>query len=275
MTGNPVPAVRPLDALGLLTERDRHVLALVTEHQVLTTSHLTWLAFPSRDRAEQRLRLLARRDILTRFRPLTRPGSAEWRYAAGCTGAAITAARNGTAPPRPAAHAARVLRLAENPRLHHLLGVNGFFARLARHARDCPDAALETWWSEARATAACGSLARPDGFGRWREHGWQIPFYLEYDTGTEPIDRLTAKLDGYRDVTEAGGPAAIVLFWLPSARREASLRRRLGPRPPVPVATASAAGTSPAGPLWLPAAGSTRRTLAGLAAGSRPRDAAA
>ncbi len=271
MTAKPYP---PLDALRLLTERDRHVLALVTEHQVLTTSHLAWLAFPSRDRAEQRFRILARRDVLTRFRPLVRPGSAEWRYALGYTGAAIAAARQGTNPPRPAAHAARVLRLAQNPRLDHLLGVNGFFADLARHARDWPgQASLETWWSEARATRACGSLARPDGLGRWREHGQQIRFFLEYDTGTETIDRLIAKLDGYHDVQEAGGPAGPVLFWLPSARREASLRRRLGPAPLVPVATATAeharaVGTSPADQLWLPAGHDTRRTLAGLDATS-------
>jgi hypothetical protein len=278
MTGKPYP---PLDALRLLTERDRHVLALVTEHQVLTTSHLAWLAFPSRDRAEQRLRILARRDVLARFRPLVRPGSTEWRYALGYTGAVISAARQGTSPPRPAAHAARVLRLAENPRLNHLLGVNGFFAGLARHARTHPDSRLETWWSETRATRACGSLARPDGFGRWRERGQQIRFFLEYDTGTETIDRLINKLDGYHDVDEAGGPAGVVLFWLPSARREASLRRRLGPAPLVPVGTATAeharaAGTSPAGPLWLPAPGGTRRTLAELAGpASRRRQGAA
>ena len=52
-----VPAkISPLDTLRLLTGRDRHILMLVAEHQVLTTDHLTSLAFPSRDRAEQRLR---------------------------------------------------------------------------------------------------------------------------------------------------------------------------------------------------------------------------
>jgi hypothetical protein len=197
----------PLHTLRLLTERDRYVLGLLAEHQVLTTDHLTALAFPSRDRAQQRLRILTRRDVIARFRPCVRPGSAEWHYVLGQVGAAIVAASRGVSPPRPAAHAARILRLAESPRLGHLLGVNGFFAALAHHARTGPAARLDAWWPETRATKACGTLARPDGLGAWREHGRQVCFFLEYDTGTETLDRLTAKLGGYRDVTEAGGPA--------------------------------------------------------------------
>jgi hypothetical protein len=42
---------------------------------------------------------------------------------------------------------------------------------------------------------------------------------LEYDTGTESLDHLTAKLSGYRDVAEVGGPAYPVLFWLLLQRR--------------------------------------------------------
>ena len=183
----------------------------------------------------------------------------------------IIAAGRGISPPRPAAHAARLLRLAENPRLGHLLGVNGWFASLARHARASGDCSLEAWWPEARAIRACGRLARPDALGAWREHGQAVYFFLEYDTGTEPIDRLTAKLGGYRDVADAGGPACPVLFWLPSLRREANLHRQLGPAPLIPVATATAqaapgAGDGPAGPLWLLAGDTQRRRLAQLPA---------
>lgn len=91
-------------------------------------------------------------------------------------------------------------------------------------------------------------------------------FFLEYDTGTETLDRLLAKLTGYRDVADADGPACPIPFWLPSARREAGLRRRPGPAPPVPVATATeaarAAGTGPAGPLWLTTGRADRQRLA-------------
>lgn len=264
-----VPRHSPLETLRLLTGRDRHVLGLVAEHQVLTTGHLASLAFPTHDRAEQRLRILAQRDVLARFRPCVRPGSVEWRYVVGYSGAVIIAASGGVSPPRPAAHAARVLRLAENPRLDHLLGLNGFFASLAREARGRHGASLDAWLSEARATQACGKLARPDGLGAWREHHRQVRFFLEYDTGTESLDQLTAKLSGYHDVAEAGGPTYTVLFWLPSLIREANLRRLLGPSPLVPVATASAeaahaSGTGPADALWLLAGDSHRRRLAEL-----------
>jgi hypothetical protein len=263
------PRHSPLETLRLLTDRDRHVLGLVAEHQVLTTGHLASLAFPSRDRAEQRLRILVGRDVLARFRPCVRPGSVEWRHVVGYTGAAIIGANRGVSPPRPATHAARVLRLAENPRLDHLLGVNGFFADLAFQARDGQRASLGAWLSEARAAQACGKLARPDGLGAWREHGRQVRFFLEYDTGTESLDRLIAKLSGYHDVAEVGGPAYPVLFWLPSLIREANLRRLLGPSPVVPVATATAeaahaAGASPADAIWLLAGENTRRRLAEL-----------
>jgi Replication-relaxation len=110
--------------------------------------------------------------------------------------------------------------------------------------------------------------------GRWSE---QVPgqpaavtdFFLEYDTGTEPLTRVAAKLAGYAALAARTGITTPVLFWLPSARREAALHARLaGPPPPgipgaacagqipgVPVATA-APGASPQGPAgtaWLPA----------------------
>jgi hypothetical protein len=90
-----------------------------------------------------------------------------------------------------------------------------------------------------------------------------------YDTGTEPLSRVTAKLAGYAALAARTGITTPVLFWLRSPRREAALHARLaGPPPPgirdaasaaqipgVPVATA-APGTGrdgPAGAAWLPA----------------------
>ena len=96
-------------------------------------------------------------------------------------------------------------------------------------------------------------------------------FFLEYDTGTENLHRVAAKLAGYRDLAARTGITTPVLFWLPTARREASLRallastagrgspgvRTAGAIPGVPVATttpeAAASGTGPAGAIWLPA----------------------
>ena len=63
---------------------------------------------------------------------------------------------------------------------------------------------------------------------------------------------LSAKVTGgYADLAGDGGTAVPVLFWLPTARREAGARRALATSP-VPAATASAERGSPAEAIWLP-----------------------
>ena len=148
------------------------------------------------------------------------------------------------------------------------------FCALAAQGRRAGDAALTCWWSERRCAALWGDLARPDGYGQWTEHAPAGPvttdFFLEYDTGSENLHRVVAKLTGYRDLAARTGIATPVLFWLPTVRREAGLRallastpgRSTGTRaaraiPGVPVATttpqAAAGGAGPAGAIWLPA----------------------
>src|SRR5262249_43988969 len=61
---------------------------------------------------------------------------------------------------------------------------------------------------------------RPDGYGLWAEHGRTVPLFLEYDTGGEPLDMLTAKLDGYHALFTNLGRIWPVLFWLHSTARE-------------------------------------------------------
>ena len=96
-------------------------------------------------------------------------------------------------------------------------------------------------------------------------------FFLEYDTGSENLHRVAAKLAGYHNLAARTGITTPVLFWLPTARREAALRallastarrrprgagRRRGPRRArrhhhTPKPPPAAAG--PPGPIWLPA----------------------
>lgn len=85
-----------------------------------------------------------------------------------------------------------------------------------------------------------------------------MPFFLEYDTGTErPVDRLLDKLDGYADLAETTGRVWPVLFWLHSTRRERHLHQHLvadGASYPL-VATAArdntaTNGRSPAEAVW-------------------------
>jgi hypothetical protein len=271
----------PITTLKELTRRDLLLLKVLHEHQVLTADQIARLSFPSLDRAQQRLRQLADRGVLDRFRAGIRPGSQSWRYTLGPIGAAIIAAERGRPAPRPAAHAERVLRLARSPRLEHLLGVNEFFIALAHHARHDPSLSLRWWLNEHRATDLCTGLARPDGFGTWSEQQptgvREISFFLEYDTGTEPLRRLIDKLPGYAEARLGEGPDHPVLFWLPSPQRERHLHDLLSQTgPPVPVATATptaradaTAGPStdhsPADRVWSIPGTNTRRHLIDLA----------
>jgi len=264
----PVRLDNPLRVLSSLTERDRWIIELIAEHQVFTTSQLAELAFVGLDTAQRRLVRLYRLGVLDRFRWRVAVGSINWHYTLGPIGSQLVAAGRGVDAPRPAEMRRRTMRLAGSPRLDHLLGCNGFFTALTARARQQPGTALAEWWSERRCAEHYGQIVRPDAYGAWVEDGRRAEFFLEYDMGTETLGRLVDKLAGYADLVAAGGPAYPVLFWLPTAAREAAFHRLLG-RPPVPVATAAAdlAATldlSPAEEVWLPVFAETRERLAHL-----------
>jgi hypothetical protein len=102
---------------------------------------------------------------------------------------------------------------------------------LAAHARTHPDAQLQRRWSAARCQQA-GAFAnrtlrgdrvdaqalayrptvRPDGHGIFTEHHATTSFFLEYDTGTEPVTRLVAKLHSYHQLARVSGNLWPVLF---------------------------------------------------------------
>ena len=258
-----------------LTARDRWLLRMICEHRVLTTGQITQLAFGTTRTCTARMAALYRYRAVDQFRPLAATGSSPLHFILDEAGAMLLAAEDGITPADLGYRRDRATAIPLSPRLAHDTGANGIFTALAAAARASGgQAALDCWWSERRCAAAWGDHARPDGYARWREQRTGQPpavtdFFLEYDTGTEPLTRLIAKLTGYAALAARTGITTPVLFWLPTPRREAALHARLaGPPPPgtrdaataaqipgVPVATA-APGTSPegpAGPAWLPA----------------------
>lgn len=259
--------------LSRITPRDRHLLTLLAEHRTFTTEQLAALAFGTLGRARNRLNTLHSRDVLDRFRHYQRPGSQSWRWTLGPLGAALVAASRGEPLPRPSAVRDATARLATSPTLGHLLAVNGFFVALTAHARHHDHTDLTAWCNEQQARDAAGNLARPDGHGVWTAAGRRVPFWLEMDLGTEPLSRVAGKLDGYVHLagTRHGFP---VLFWLPSAIREANLHAHLA-RTQLPTGVVVATGAAdhaadhggPAGPVWhLAGQPAARRTLAQLPA---------
>jgi hypothetical protein len=276
-----------------LTARDRWLLRMIHEHRVLTTGQITQLAFGTTRAATARMTTLYQYRAVDRFRPLAATGSSPLHFILDEAGAMLLAAEDGITTADLGYRRDRAMAIALSPRLAHDTGANGILTTLAAAARASNgQARLECWWSERRCAAAWGDHARPDGYGRWHEQAPGQPtavtdFFLEYDTGTENLGRLIAKLAGYAALAARTGITTPVLFWLPSPRREAGLRallaaaaragpaaRTAGPAPGVPVATttpeAAAGGAGPAGPVWLPAGQPGPRLRLARAGGTRP-----
>ncbi|MGP4024369.1 replication-relaxation family protein [Actinomadura sp. 3N407] len=261
-----VTAALIADLAHRLTARDRALLTLVWEHRVLTSDQITALFFRTSVRTHQRLRQLHELHALSSFRPWTPNGTAAKHWVLGPAGAHVLAVEQGVSLRELGYRHETAMGIAVSPRLGHQVGVNDFFVHLRAYARNRDDGArLVQWWPERRCVSKWGDHARPDAFGRWSEPRNQIPrqgppaevaFFLEHDTGTERLARVTAKLNGYTALARETGSTTPVLFWLPSAAREANLRKLLGV-PGVPVATAvqtpTTSGEGPAGAVWLPA----------------------
>ncbi|MFI6326506.1 replication-relaxation family protein [Nonomuraea sp. NPDC050556] len=244
-----------------LTDRDRHLVRMLRDYRVMTSAQLSEMYFDTDDAARKRLLALTRMGVLERFRPNLPPamGTAPYHYVIGETGAAVLASEDGVDLADSGYRRDRTIGIAFNQHLAHTVGTNGIAASLYGYARRHRDAELVTWWPQNRCSTEWGPIARPDAFARWREDGNRIDFFLEYDTGSEPLDRVARKLEGYAELTESSRIITPVLFWVQGERREANLRKKLKHHPAhmfVPIATGHpSAGTvedGVAGARWLP-----------------------
>jgi hypothetical protein len=253
-----------------LTPRDKWLLALLHEHRVLTSTQVQAAAFPSARSARQRLRELYLWRAVSRFQPFRQLGSAPMHYVLGPAGAAVLAAEHGLEVKDLGYRHDRAMAIAHNQRLAHTVGVNDFFTSLIARSRYRDPVrhgeGVTAWWSETRCARHFGDLVIPDAYGRWSSATGELEFFLEYDTGSESLTKVSRKLLAYARLADSTGIATPVLFWLPTSRREAGARTALArihgdldQTADVPVATAtadllepSAACPSPADEIWLP-----------------------
>ncbi|UGQ10539.1 replication-relaxation family protein [Yinghuangia sp. ASG 101] len=279
------PAATGADHLAYLarrlTPRDRWLTRMLNEHRVFTTRQITELAWNTPRVANMRLLDLYRWRILDRFQPRRSKGTTQMHYVLDVAGATVLAYEDDLDPKRVAFNRNNTVGVAHSLRLAHTLGVNGFFTPMVQRSRQ-PDstARLTAWWSETRCAEHFGDTVRPDAYGRWREHGTEIEWFLEHDTGSErPAQRLGTKLLGYARLAISTGITTPVLIWTPTITREATVRRALAEVVPhladpalVPIATASIEqavmddATDPSRAAWLPLARRSlgRRPLADL-----------
>jgi hypothetical protein len=236
-----------------LTHRDHVLLGWLYDHGVLTSFQISHALFSSLDFCQRRLRKLARLGLVARFRP-HKPdgGSYPYHYVIDQLGAEVVAASRAERPPRRDHARTERRRWTSAHTLAHRLGVNQFFIDLAGYARTHRDAELRRWWPESACrrsgaftrpedpglVRAYHPRVRPDGHGVWVDQCVEVPFFVEYDTGTEPLGSLVGKLAGYGELAATVGQVWPVLFWLHSAVRERNLRRWLvDERLTIPVAT--------------------------------------
>jgi hypothetical protein len=172
--------------------------------------------------------------------------------------------------------------------------VNDFYVGLRQRAARVPGAELVAWRGERSLGDAYGDgfeeririeARRPDGYGQWREDGRETRFLLEYDRGTENLERLAAKLEGYQDFFQDAAGAEFLrangevwlLFSFLSARRERNARHALrGSAHPRALRLATGVvepRDDPGETRWLPldAEGGVRLRLAGLPTLPGPR----
>jgi len=218
--------------------------------------------------------VLVKIGVLRRFRPRREVGSAPWHYLLGPVGAALLGAEDRDERRwLPQVRADRQLALAGSQRLAHMTGTNWFFVSLAAQARR-GGGELRAWLNEAQAAKHChghlwhpgrdGALPHPDGLGTWAEHGQEVTFVLEYDTGSENLARLAEKLDDYGRLAEGLAQSEQkcppIVFCFGGPRREQAARKMLAgcrDAPALRIATTALDPrlTCPAGALWLPLAG--------------------
>jgi hypothetical protein len=277
-SGTPGPGTRGarsdlLAALQRLQPRDQAIAGLLVEHRALTTGQLAAVLFPSLAAARVRLYRLRQLGWVESFTPIRASGRLETHWVAGLLAARYVAVQQGTPPPAARGWRDRLESIAASSHLEHGDGANQVFVDLLAHTRVHPGTRLARWWGPARVAAALGQRVHPDGHGIWADGDRQVGFLLEYDTGSEVLSRVAAKVEPYARLRRDGGPDYPVLVVLPNATREANLHRKLNghaARLGVTVATTTPTSVSRspdglAGPVWkIAATGWPRQRLADL-----------
>ncbi|MFD8494863.1 replication-relaxation family protein [Amycolatopsis sp. NPDC059657] len=245
-----------------LTSRDRWLVRMLFEHKVFTTHQIVDLAFPTRRAANFRLLNLHKWGVLHRFQPHSALGSHPMHYVLDTAGATLLAHEDGIEPRALNYNRDREAGRAYSLQLAHTVSCNSLFTTLVRHARlSGATGELTAWWSAARCGRHWGDIITPDGYGRWREAGHDVEWFLEFDFGTEQLARLASKLTRYERLATTTGITTPILIWLPTPQREATVRRALTDTlrtldhpHRVPVATTNAAaGADPSDmtePRW-------------------------
>ena len=269
----PAPGTGLPYLLFRTTPRDRWLLAMIHEHQALTSEHITDLCYGTVRGANRRLAALTSLGVLDRTRISSHRTWTPYLYTLAPAGALLVGAERDQSVKELRYDRAKLLRQAARPDLPHTLGCNTLMIHLATAGRTRPDAPrLSVWWGPTSCLRLWGDSIRPDAYAVLddpRAAGQptgSCGFFLEYDTGSESGAQLAAKLRGYARYAENYTGHRPVLIQVPNPTREARLHARITETygvSPVPIAT-SIATLDPAAASWAVHGGGQRVPIAAL-----------
>jgi hypothetical protein len=238
----------------------------LSNYRYLDRDQVEQLFFPSRRVSQRRIKWLKDHGLIYRWPMIEPPGWTRLHslLLLSPRGARVLAACLDREP-RP------LVRLAQDCRDHcfnvgHDLGANAFFVALAVTSGSLPNEGLYHWVGEER----CRRLLRedagpknapaPDGWGRYLVAGREVTFFLEWDRGTESIDRLLRKSANYVRyfVKRVAADYSHILFVFPSVTKELAYHKGLAKQLPADERCCVFWTTtvnrlevfSPRGPIW-------------------------
>jgi hypothetical protein len=212
-----------------LGERDFQILKAVGDYQVLTTTQIQRLHFPSISRARKRLRQLTGYGFLRQFR---RPvvigtGSSDALYFP--TPKAIKMLERTRYISE--THSLRVPRIRSEFFMDHTLARNDFRVGLELACRIKPDIEFQNWKQD-RSIARSVNIVHgdrsptvgrltivPDGQFDLIRHGELHRFNVEIDRGTTSLSRIRLKMMGYVQLNLARREVDFTVLWSANSTR--------------------------------------------------------
>jgi Replication-relaxation len=267
-----------------LTTRDIAILLALSNYRYLDRDQVARLFFPTPRVSQRRIKWLKDRGLIYRWLMIEPPGWTRLHslLLLSPRGARVLANCLDLSP-------RSLVRLSEDARDHcfnvgHDLGANAFFVALAGASRDLPNEGLYHWVGESRSRRILREAVgpkyapAPDGWGRYLLAGREIIFFLEWDRGTESIDRLQRKAANYIRyfVRRIEASSNHIFFVLPSSSKELAFHKGVAEQLPRDerccvfwtTTVGCLAAFSPRGPVWWRGArrvpgGGSRRTPSG------------
>jgi len=225
------PKVRKNVRLG---ERDLQILLAVGDYQVLTTSQIQRLHFPSLSRARKRLRQLTGCGLLRQYRRAVVVGTGSSDALYFSTPKAIRTLERTGSISKP--HNFRVSGIRSEFFLDHTLARNDFRIGLELACRFQRDIELRNWKQDRSVTRSVNlvhgdrspTMERitivPDGQFDLIRHGELQRFYVEIDRGTTSLSRIRWKMLGYVQLFLTRREVEFTVLWsINSTRRMQNL----------------------------------------------------